>query len=65
MPNSFILTISSQVVPPANEQWKGTIGTDGEGWGTVHRICTMNGLVVGRTLFKHKVIHTFTWESPN
>ena len=27
--------------------------------------CAINDLVIGGTLFKHKDIHKFTWESPN
>ena len=53
-----------------NEQWKGTIGSEGVGAMNENgerflEFCASNDLVIGGTLFKHKDIHKFTWESPN
>ena len=54
----------------ANEQWKGVIGSEGVGVTNENgerflEFCAINDLVIGGTLFKHKDIHKFTWESPN
>ena len=71
-PKHDILLLMGDVnskVGTANEQWKGTIATEGivvmnENGERVLEFCAINDLVIGGTLFKHKDIHKFTWESP-
>lgn len=53
-----------------NSQHERSIGK--EGVGTMNengeksaKFCSTNGLVIGGTIFKHKVIHKITWHSPN
>ena len=43
-----------------------------EGYGTMNEngerlanLCSLNGLVIGGTIFKHRDIHKITWQSPN
>ena len=67
-PKHDILLLMGDVnakVRTANEQWKGTIGTEGievmnENGELFLEFCAINDLVIGGTLFKHKDIHKFT-----
>ena len=53
-----------------DELWRGTIGKFGigemnENGERFAELCAINNLAIGGTLFKHKLIHKWTWLSPN